>query len=82
MGGEVSPFRLVRLSAEELLSKELSEWKKPDATEVNVIPPPPLPTKHRSACGQESIKCILLSPAGAVSQCKSPFRAVQTGQQA
>lgn len=36
VGGEVSPFRLVRLSAEELLSKEISEWKKPDASEVNV----------------------------------------------
>lgn len=35
VGGEVSPFRLVRLSAEELLSKEISEWKKPDAPEVN-----------------------------------------------
>lgn len=37
VGGEVSPFRLVRLSAEELLSKEISEWKKPDASEVNVL---------------------------------------------
>lgn len=36
VGGEVSPFRLVRLSAEELLSKEISEWKKPNASEVNV----------------------------------------------
>ncbi|XP_049417155.1 death-inducer obliterator 1 isoform X1 [Epinephelus fuscoguttatus] len=34
VGGEVSPFRLVRLSAEELLSKEISEWKKPDAPEA------------------------------------------------
>ncbi|TNN56406.1 Death-inducer obliterator 1 [Liparis tanakae] len=33
VGGEVSPFRLVRLSAEELLSKEISEWKKPDGAE-------------------------------------------------
>ncbi|KAM7423262.1 hypothetical protein PAMA_011013 [Pampus argenteus] len=33
VGGEVSPFRLVRLSAEELLSKEISEWRKPDAAE-------------------------------------------------
>lgn len=32
--GEVSPFRLVRLSADELLSKEISEWRKPDTTEV------------------------------------------------
>uniref|UniRef100_A0A672IV63 TFIIS central domain-containing protein n=1 Tax=Salarias fasciatus TaxID=181472 RepID=A0A672IV63_SALFA len=30
IGGEVTPFRLVRLSAEELLSKEISEWKKPE----------------------------------------------------
>ena len=36
VGGEVSPFRLVRLSAEELLSKEISEWRKRDAG-VNVI---------------------------------------------
>ncbi|KAM9759815.1 death-inducer obliterator 1 isoform 2-T2 [Menidia menidia] len=33
IGGDVSPFRLVRLSAEELLSKEISEWRKPDASE-------------------------------------------------
>lgn len=32
----MTPFRLVRLSAEELLSKEMSEWRKPDAPEVNV----------------------------------------------
>lgn len=31
----MTPFRLVRLSAEELLSKEMSEWRKPDAPEVN-----------------------------------------------
>lgn len=35
VGGEVSPFRLVRLSAEELLSKEISEWRKPHASEVS-----------------------------------------------
>ncbi|XP_054472335.1 death-inducer obliterator 1 [Anoplopoma fimbria] len=35
VGGEVSPYRLVRLSAEELLSKEISEWKKPDAAEAH-----------------------------------------------
>lgn len=39
VGGEVSPFRLVRLSADELLSKELSEWRKPDAPEVNATSP-------------------------------------------
>uniref|UniRef100_A0A673AFG0 TFIIS central domain-containing protein n=1 Tax=Sphaeramia orbicularis TaxID=375764 RepID=A0A673AFG0_9TELE len=38
IGGEVSPFRLVRLSAEELLSKEISEWRKPEAPEVTVDP--------------------------------------------
>lgn len=36
VGGEVSPFRLVRLSAEELLSKEISEWRKPDPSEVKL----------------------------------------------
>ncbi|CAK6958397.1 death-inducer obliterator 1 isoform X1 [Scomber scombrus] len=35
VGGEVSPFRLVRLSAEELLSKEISEWRKPDPSEAH-----------------------------------------------
>ncbi|XP_059184944.1 death-inducer obliterator 1 [Centropristis striata] len=35
VGGEVSPFRLVRLSAEELLSKEISEWKKPEDAEAH-----------------------------------------------
>ncbi|XP_069009921.1 death-inducer obliterator 1 isoform X1 [Embiotoca jacksoni] len=34
VGGEVTPFRLVRLSAEEMLSKEISEWRKPDASEA------------------------------------------------
>ena len=34
--GDVSPFRLVRLSAEELLSREISEWRKPDS-EVSVF---------------------------------------------
>ncbi|XP_030229603.1 death-inducer obliterator 1 [Gadus morhua] len=29
--GDVSPFRLVRLSAEELLSREISEWRKSDS---------------------------------------------------
>ena len=37
--GEVTPFRLVRLSAEELLSKEISEWRKSDAPEVKVASP-------------------------------------------
>lgn len=35
ISGDVTPFRLVRLSAEELLSKEMSEWRKPDAPDVN-----------------------------------------------
>ncbi|KAL7837223.1 hypothetical protein SRHO_G00269340 [Serrasalmus rhombeus] len=30
VGGEVSPFRLVRLSPEELLSKDISDWRKSD----------------------------------------------------
>ncbi|XP_047439123.1 death-inducer obliterator 1-like isoform X3 [Mugil cephalus] len=34
VGGEITPFRLVRLSAEELLSKEMSEWRKPDTSEA------------------------------------------------
>lgn len=36
VGGEVSPFRLVRLSAEEMASKEISEWRKSDAPEVSL----------------------------------------------
>ncbi|XP_039632509.1 death-inducer obliterator 1-like isoform X2 [Polypterus senegalus] len=32
--GEISPFKLVRLSPEELLSKEMSEWKEKETTEV------------------------------------------------
>lgn len=36
IGGEVTPFRLVRLSPEELLSKEISEWRKSEAAEVNI----------------------------------------------
>ncbi|XP_042359018.1 death-inducer obliterator 1 isoform X2 [Plectropomus leopardus] len=34
VSGEVGPFRLVRLSTEELQSKEISEWKKADAPEA------------------------------------------------
>uniref|UniRef100_A0A8C6U723 TFIIS central domain-containing protein n=1 Tax=Neogobius melanostomus TaxID=47308 RepID=A0A8C6U723_9GOBI len=34
IGGEVTPFRLVRLSSEELLSKEISEWRKTEVSEV------------------------------------------------
>lgn len=34
IGGEVSPFRLVRLSPEELLSKEISDWRKTSTSEV------------------------------------------------
>lgn len=34
IGGEVSPFRLVRLSPEELLSKEISDWRKTGTSEV------------------------------------------------
>ncbi|XP_066526286.1 death-inducer obliterator 1 isoform X2 [Hoplias malabaricus] len=33
INGEVSPFRLVRLSPEELLSKDISDWRKMDASE-------------------------------------------------
>ncbi|RVE72470.1 hypothetical protein OJAV_G00042050 [Oryzias javanicus] len=33
IGGEVTPFRLVRLSAEELVSREMSEWRRRDAPE-------------------------------------------------
>lgn len=34
VGGEISPFRLVRLSPEELLSKEMSDWRKSEVSEV------------------------------------------------
>ncbi|XP_052424745.1 death-inducer obliterator 1 isoform X2 [Carassius gibelio] len=33
VGGEISPFRLVRLSPEELLSKEMSDWRKSEISE-------------------------------------------------
>ncbi|XP_043978585.1 death-inducer obliterator 1 isoform X2 [Gambusia affinis] len=33
IGGQVTPFRLVRLTAEELLSKEISEWRKSESSE-------------------------------------------------
>ncbi|KAK9966476.1 hypothetical protein ABG768_003584 [Culter alburnus] len=33
VGGEISPFRLVRLSPEELLSKEMSDWRKSEVSE-------------------------------------------------
>uniref|UniRef100_A0A3B3RY54 TFIIS central domain-containing protein n=1 Tax=Paramormyrops kingsleyae TaxID=1676925 RepID=A0A3B3RY54_9TELE len=34
VGGEVTPFRLVRLSPEELLSREIAEWRQRESTEV------------------------------------------------
>lgn len=34
MNDEVNPYRLVRLSAEEMISKEISEWRKPETSEV------------------------------------------------
>lgn len=37
IGGQVTPFRLVRLSAEEMLSKEISEWRKSESSEVKKI---------------------------------------------
>ncbi|KAJ0068412.1 hypothetical protein NL108_005996, partial [Boleophthalmus pectinirostris] len=42
IGGEVTPFRLVRLSSEELLSKEISEWRKTEVSES-----PRSHSKHR-----------------------------------
>ncbi|XP_051956914.1 death-inducer obliterator 1-like isoform X3 [Xyrauchen texanus] len=33
VGSEISPFRLVRLSPEELLSKEMSDWRKTENSE-------------------------------------------------
>ncbi len=35
--GEISPFRLVRLSPEELLSKEMSDWRKSEISEVKQV---------------------------------------------
>lgn len=37
IGGQVTPFRLVRLTAEELLSKEISEWRKSESSEVKTL---------------------------------------------
>lgn len=37
VGGEISPFRLVRLSPEELLSKEMSDWRKSEVSEVKQV---------------------------------------------
>lgn len=37
VGGEISPFRLVRLSPEELLSKEMSDWRKSEISEVKQV---------------------------------------------
>ncbi|KAF4107568.1 hypothetical protein G5714_011932 [Onychostoma macrolepis] len=36
VGGEISPFRLVRLSPEELLSKEMSDWRKSEISEWEI----------------------------------------------
>ncbi|TRY66539.1 hypothetical protein DNTS_015918 [Danionella cerebrum] len=46
IGGEISPFRLVRLSPEELLSKELSDWRKSEKPQKS------LETSGRSHSGQ------------------------------
>lgn len=37
VGGEISPFRLVRLSPEELLSREMSDWRKSEISEVKQV---------------------------------------------
>uniref|UniRef100_A0A8C6LBW1 Death inducer-obliterator 1 n=1 Tax=Nothobranchius furzeri TaxID=105023 RepID=A0A8C6LBW1_NOTFU len=36
--GDITPFRLVRLSAEELLSKEISGWRMSDSSEADTSP--------------------------------------------
>lgn len=57
ISGDVTPFRLVRLSAEELLSKEMSEWRKPDAPDVNAAQTKQreLPVMRRAA---GSLRCV------------------------
>uniref|UniRef100_A0AAV2M5Y7 Death-inducer obliterator 1 n=1 Tax=Knipowitschia caucasica TaxID=637954 RepID=A0AAV2M5Y7_KNICA len=56
VGGEVTPFRLVRLSSEELLSKEISEWRK---TEVSESPR----SKHRHGSTSRSMDLEDAPPA-------------------
>uniref|UniRef100_A0A8C9R5Q7 TFIIS central domain-containing protein n=1 Tax=Scleropages formosus TaxID=113540 RepID=A0A8C9R5Q7_SCLFO len=41
IGSEVTPFKLVRLSPEELLSREISEWRQRDTPEVMSGQPKP-----------------------------------------
>ncbi|KAM6980810.1 death-inducer obliterator 1-like [Aplochiton taeniatus] len=53
--GELSPFRLVRLSAEELLSKEISEWRKPDTTEAQSLSGRTQSGQPKSGHRQESV---------------------------
>ncbi|XP_056130183.1 death-inducer obliterator 1 isoform X2 [Lampris incognitus] len=54
VGAEISPFRLVRLSAEELLSKEMSEWRKPDPSEGQTSSARAHPGQSKSGHRRES----------------------------
>lgn len=80
ISGDVTPFRLVRLSAEELLSKEMSEWRKPDAPDVNAAQ-----TKRQELAARRTVGNfygVWLFLAGAWVQLQGSFWTVQTEQQA
>lgn len=78
VGGDVSPFRLVRLSAEELLSKEISEWRKPHASEVSTDCFLLLSQTCLPACLYGEISDLWLPPVGSTSWLQRPL---QTWQQ-
>ncbi|KAG7477943.1 hypothetical protein MATL_G00074950 [Megalops atlanticus] len=54
VGGEVTPFKLVRLSPEELLSKEISEWRQRETPEVMEPSPRAPPGQVKPGQKQES----------------------------
>ncbi|XP_050978340.1 death-inducer obliterator 1 isoform X7 [Labeo rohita] len=54
VGGEISPFRLVRLSPEELLSKEMSDWRKSEISESLDMSGRSQSGQHKSGSRQES----------------------------
>ncbi|XP_051532690.1 death-inducer obliterator 1-like isoform X4 [Myxocyprinus asiaticus] len=53
VGSEISPFRLVRLSPEELLSKEMSDWRKTEISEDMVVSGRSQPGQPKTGSRQE-----------------------------
>ncbi|XP_023652557.2 death-inducer obliterator 1 isoform X2 [Paramormyrops kingsleyae] len=65
VGGEVTPFRLVRLSPEELLSREIAEWRQRESTEV--LEPRPQPGQPKPGVKPETAPDVDMEESPPVS---------------